>query len=192
MTPFATPSYEVRVYVGVVGLCWVALSRVGAGRAVGEHVAETAIQLRPARARCKRLAWQCSGDDLEPDAEMFGADHDQPAGADAHRMAIRWSGPCSRPPRTPEATPGPSWPAPPAARRRQESGRRWAKPLRFAAEIPSLQRILLADPSLEMLPLSTWVSGRAAITEPGLCGIARIVVFLEPTVFELFDLPMTQ
>jgi RNA polymerase sigma-70 factor (ECF subfamily) len=105
------------------------------------------------------------------------------------------------------------------------------------ADIAGLQRMLLADASLEMPPLSTWFSGRAAIvgfwksrilTSPGLfrvfatsangqpaaamykrhadgsChaealhvltpatgGIARIVVFLEPMVFELFDLPMT-
>jgi RNA polymerase sigma-70 factor (ECF subfamily) len=105
------------------------------------------------------------------------------------------------------------------------------------ADIPGLQRILVADASLEMPPLSTWFSGRAAIiafwksqilTGPGLFrvvatsangqpaaamymrdpdgsfrahalhvltpapgGIARIVVFLESTVFELFDLPMT-
>jgi RNA polymerase sigma-70 factor (ECF subfamily) len=105
------------------------------------------------------------------------------------------------------------------------------------ADIPGLQRILLADASLEMPPLSTWFFGRAAIigfwksqilTEPGLYrvvatsangqpaaamyrrhadgshhghslhvltpapgGIARIVVFLQSTVFELFDLPMT-
>jgi RNA polymerase sigma-70 factor (ECF subfamily) len=105
------------------------------------------------------------------------------------------------------------------------------------ADIPGLQRLLLADASLEMPPLSTWFSGRAAIigfwksqilTGPGLFrvvatsangqpaaamyqrhadgsyhadalhvltpvpgGIARIVVFLEPTVFELFDLPIT-
>jgi RNA polymerase sigma-70 factor (ECF subfamily) len=105
------------------------------------------------------------------------------------------------------------------------------------ADIPGLQRILLADAVLEMPPLSTWFSGRAAIigfwksrilTGPGLFrlvatsangqpaaaiyqreadgsyhahalhvltpapgGIARIVVFLQSTVFELFDLPMT-
>ncbi|MFI1920101.1 sigma-70 family RNA polymerase sigma factor [Nocardia sp. NPDC020380] len=104
------------------------------------------------------------------------------------------------------------------------------------ADIPALQRMLLADASLEMPPLSTWFSGVAAITgfwksriltSPGLFqvfatsangqpaaamykrhadgsshaealhvltfapgGIARIVVFLEPTVFELFDLPL--
>jgi RNA polymerase sigma-70 factor (ECF subfamily) len=97
--------------------------------------------------------------------------------------------------------------------------------------------MLLADASLEMPPLSTWFSGRAAIigfwksrilTGPGRFrvvatsangqsaaamyerhadgsyhadalhvltsapgGIARIVVFLQSTVFELFDLPMT-
>jgi RNA polymerase sigma-70 factor (ECF subfamily) len=105
------------------------------------------------------------------------------------------------------------------------------------ADIPSLQRMLLADASLEMPPLSTWFFGRAAIigfwrsrilTEPGKFrvvatsangqpaaaiylrhadgsyhahalhvltpargGIARIVVFLQSTLFELFDLPMT-
>ena len=105
------------------------------------------------------------------------------------------------------------------------------------ADIPGLQRMLLADASLEMPPLSTWFSGRAAIigfwkslilTGPGRFrvvatsangqpaaamylrhadgsyhvdalhvltpapgGIARIVVFLQSTVFELFDLPMT-
>jgi RNA polymerase sigma-70 factor (ECF subfamily) len=105
------------------------------------------------------------------------------------------------------------------------------------ADIPGLQRMLLADASLEMPPLSTWFFGRAAIigfwrsqilTGPGLFrvvatsangqpaaamyqrhtdgsyhahalhvltpapgGIARIVVFLQSTVFELFDLPMT-
>jgi RNA polymerase sigma-70 factor (ECF subfamily) len=105
------------------------------------------------------------------------------------------------------------------------------------ADLPTLQRILLADASLEMPPLSYWFSGRAAIigfwksrilTEPGLFrvvatsangqpaaamysrhadgsyqahalhvltpapgGIARIVVFLQSTIFELFDLPMT-
>jgi RNA polymerase sigma-70 factor (ECF subfamily) len=105
------------------------------------------------------------------------------------------------------------------------------------ADIPGLQRMLLADASLEMPPLSTWFSGRAAIigfwtsliltepdryrvvatsandqpaaamyerhadgayrahalhvlaTAPG--GIARIVVFLQSSIFELFDLPMT-
>ena len=105
------------------------------------------------------------------------------------------------------------------------------------ADIPALQRILLADASLEMPPLSTWFSGRAAIIgfwksriltglglfrvvatsangqpaaavylrhadgsyhadalqvlTPAPGGIARIVVFLQSTVFELFDLPMT-
>jgi RNA polymerase sigma-70 factor, ECF subfamily len=105
------------------------------------------------------------------------------------------------------------------------------------ADIPGLQRMLLADASLEMPPLTTWFSGRAAIigfwkslilTGPGRFrvvatsangepaaamyvrhadgsyhadalhvltpapgGIARIVVFLQSTVFELFDLPMT-
>ena len=105
------------------------------------------------------------------------------------------------------------------------------------ADIPGLQRMLLADASLEMPPLSTWFFGRAAIigfwkslilTGPGRFrvvatsangqpaaamylrhadgsyhadalhvltpapgGIARIVVFLQSTVFELFDLPMT-
>jgi RNA polymerase sigma-70 factor, ECF subfamily len=105
------------------------------------------------------------------------------------------------------------------------------------ADIPGLQRMLLADASLEMPPLSTWFSGRAAIigfwkslilTGPGRFrvvatsangqpaaamyrrhadgsyradalhvltpapgGIARIVVFIQSTVFELFDLPMT-
>jgi RNA polymerase sigma-70 factor, ECF subfamily len=105
------------------------------------------------------------------------------------------------------------------------------------ADIPGLQRMLLAAASLEMPPLSTWFSGRAAIVGfwksrilagPGLFrvaatsasgqpaaamyrrhadgsyrahalhvltpapgGIARIVVFLQSAVFELFDLPMT-
>ncbi|MVU83165.1 sigma-70 family RNA polymerase sigma factor [Nocardia sp. ET3-3] len=105
------------------------------------------------------------------------------------------------------------------------------------SDIPRLQRILLADASLEMPPVSTWFSGRAVVigfftppfsTGPGLFrvipaaangqpaaalylrhddgsyrahafhvltpapgGIARIVVFLGPAVFELFDLPVT-
>ncbi|WP_040810636.1 sigma-70 family RNA polymerase sigma factor [Nocardia concava] len=104
------------------------------------------------------------------------------------------------------------------------------------ADIPGLQRMLLADATLEMPPLSTWFFGRTAIigfwssqilTEPGMYrvvatsangqpaaamykrhddgshyahalhvltpaseGIARIVVFLQPAIFELFDLPM--
>jgi RNA polymerase sigma-70 factor (ECF subfamily) len=105
------------------------------------------------------------------------------------------------------------------------------------ADIPALQRMLLADASLEMPPLKTWFSGRAAIIgfwksliltgsgrfrvvatsangqpaaamylrhadgsyhadalhvlTPAPGGIARIVVFLQSTVFELFDFPMT-
>ncbi|MFE3193740.1 sigma-70 family RNA polymerase sigma factor [Nocardia sp. NPDC059240] len=105
------------------------------------------------------------------------------------------------------------------------------------SDIPRLQRILLADASLEMPPVSTWFSGRATIidffarpfrTGPGLFrviaasangqpavalymrhddgsyrvhalhvltpapdGIARILVFLQTEIFELFDLPMT-
>jgi len=106
-----------------------------------------------------------------------------------------------------------------------------------SADIPVLLRLLLADASLEMPPLSIWFSGRAAVigfwksrilTRPGLLrvvatsangqpaaamylrqadgsyhahalhvlttahgGIARIVVFLQSTLFEMFDLPMT-
>ncbi|WP_460718763.1 sigma-70 family RNA polymerase sigma factor [Nocardia heshunensis] len=105
------------------------------------------------------------------------------------------------------------------------------------SDIPRLQRILLADASLEMPPVAAWFSGRVTVVDffarsfgagPGLFrviaaaangqpavalymrdddgsyrvhalhvltpapgGIARIVVFLQAEIFELFDLPTT-